>query len=165
VVRLVVTGGNLTRRPQSCFLVEVTWQINEYLKLKKCLITNHTEIYVTVLNYKFVYVNQMFEGFLVYVISWHLQYELGECADSGVATTWWDNAIAQVGESPKIYEWNISIVPCNRSSFIAWVFPNWLWQHRIITTFESKVFFDYFFLEWAIVFANLVLIFNSFNGW
>jgi len=34
VVRLVVTGGSLTRRPKRslrCFLVEVSWQINEYL--------------------------------------------------------------------------------------------------------------------------------------
>jgi len=34
VVRLVVTGGSLTRRPKwsfHCLLVEVPWQINEYL--------------------------------------------------------------------------------------------------------------------------------------
>jgi len=36
VVRLVVTGGSLTRRPKRslhCLLVEVPWQINEYLNL------------------------------------------------------------------------------------------------------------------------------------
>jgi len=37
VVRLVVTGGSLTQRPKRslrCLLVEVSWQINEYLNLK-----------------------------------------------------------------------------------------------------------------------------------
>jgi len=36
VVRLAVTGGSLTRRPKRsfrCLLVEVPWQINEYLNL------------------------------------------------------------------------------------------------------------------------------------
>jgi len=38
MIRLVVTGGNLTRRPKSslcCLLVEVAWQINEYLNLNQ----------------------------------------------------------------------------------------------------------------------------------
>jgi len=37
VVKLVVTGGSLTRRPKRslrCLLVELPWQINGYLNLK-----------------------------------------------------------------------------------------------------------------------------------
>jgi len=43
VVKLVVTGGSLTRRPKRslrCLLVEVPWQINEYLNLHLVLLSH-----------------------------------------------------------------------------------------------------------------------------
>jgi len=41
VVRLVVTGDSLTRRPKRslrCLLVKIPWQINEYLNVTQGLL-------------------------------------------------------------------------------------------------------------------------------
>jgi len=63
VVRLIVTGDSLTRRPKRslfCLLVEIPWQINEYLNhhlnmsLKHWSLTNQAQIYLLMCWKKFI---------------------------------------------------------------------------------------------------------------